>query len=93
MTIRTAPFAALSLAAIIGLSVTATADPPHLPPEAYAACASKANGDPCSVTLRDRTMEGTCAPHSSDARLFCRLKSPPPPPDGQGGRGPDDRPE
>lgn len=63
------------------LAPSARADgPPPLPPEAYAACESKAEGDACSVQLRDREAHGQCAPDRDGKRLFCRLDDPPPPP-------------
>lgn len=52
---------------------------PPLPPEAYAACDSKHEGDACSVVLHDRDITGTCAP-DGESRLFCRLSGPPPVP-------------
>ena len=65
----------------IGLAAAANADgPPPLPDEAYAACQSKSSGDACKVQLGGHTMEGSCAAHPADGRLFCRPNGPPPPP-------------
>jgi hypothetical protein len=52
---------------------------PPLPPEAYAACDSKADGDACTVTIRDHQIDGVCRPAPSDKRLFCLPKGLPPP--------------
>jgi len=92
LTLRSS-LAALSLVAIVTLVTPALAEPPPLPPEAFAACSSKASGDTCSVSFRGQTLEGTCAAHPTDSKLFCRLHRPPPPPDGQGPRGPEARGE
>ena len=75
-----------SIVVLAALSLTMTppiaaADgPPPLPPEAYAACESKAVGDACTVALHDREHQGTCAPDRDGHRLFCRLDDMPPPP-------------
>ena len=53
---------------------------PPLPPEAYAACESKASGDACVVDIHGTQLDGTCAPDMEGARLFCRLAHPPGPP-------------
>ncbi len=52
---------------------------PPLPPEAYAACDSKREGDACSVQIRDREIQGTCASGDTTGKLFCRPSGPPPP--------------
>ena len=79
--------AAASTAAILGLaSSLALADEPppgpprEPPPEAFAACESKSEGDACAVSLRDREIHGTCETERSGKRLFCRPDGPPPPP-------------
>ena len=51
---------------------TADASAPHghhrgPPPEALAACASKAAGDSCTVTLDDETLPGTCTAPPADS--------------------------
>jgi hypothetical protein len=49
--------------------------PPHHhqpPPEAFAACEGKSASDTCSVTLRERTVEGTCAAFADSGQLVCR---------------------
>jgi hypothetical protein len=46
---------------------------PELPPELKQACASLNQGDPCSITMRGRTMQGTCEVFG-DAGLACRPK-------------------
>ncbi|MDP9152192.1 MAG: hypothetical protein M3O36_19880 [Myxococcota bacterium] len=53
--------------------------PPPLPPEAYAACDTKREGDTCSVQIRDREIQGTCTAGDTAGRLFCRPSGPPPP--------------
>jgi hypothetical protein len=72
--------------AIVAALLLASAEPPAPPPipeEAFAACSGKSKGDACSVTFRDRTIDGTCAeppPGVSDPRLACRPNGPPPGP-------------
>jgi hypothetical protein len=61
--------------------------PPPLPPEAYAACDSKREGDACSVQIRDREIQGTCTSGDTTGKLFCRPSGPPPPPRLAGSRG------
>lgn len=56
------------------------------PPEAFAACTDKKTGDSCTVTLRDRTLSGTCTA-TPDDRVACRPDHMPPPPDGRGPGG------
>ena len=59
---------------------TADASAPHghhrgPPPEALAACASKAAGDACTVTFHDETLTGKCAAPPADSgatTLACR---------------------
>jgi hypothetical protein len=60
--------------------------PPPLPPEAYAACDSKSEGDGCSVKIFDREITGTCA-KETEGRLFCRPDHMPGPPHGSPRRG------
>ncbi|HTQ42586.1 MAG TPA: hypothetical protein VMI75_07485 [Polyangiaceae bacterium] len=69
---------------LVALVQRARADgPPPLPPEAYAACQSKSEGEACTVQLRDREIHGTCAPDRDGERLFCRpIDMPPPPAEG-----------
>jgi len=61
--------------------------PPHHgpPPEAFDACSGKSEGDACTVTFRDKSLEGKCLAPPKDAgesRLFCAPPLPPePPPD------------
>jgi hypothetical protein len=47
------------------------------PAEAYAACASKAQGDTCSVQIHDHALSGLCAA-DADQKLFCAPDRPPP---------------
>lgn len=54
-------------------------EPPTPPPEAYSACTSAAEGEACTVTLRDRTIDGICVLDKDD-ELFCRPDHPPGPP-------------
>jgi hypothetical protein len=72
------------IACLVALVERARADgPPPLPPEAYAACESKSQGEARTVQLRDREIHGTCAPDREGKRLFCRPSDmPPPPPEG-----------
>jgi len=55
------------------------------PPFAYAACSDKVAGDECSVSLGDRSIEGSCVTGLND-KLFCLPDElpPPPPADGNG---------
>lgn len=70
---------------LLGITAGALASPPpdgarpEPPPFAFEACASKAEGDPCTVQFHDQTKQGTCRAHS-DKRLFCMPKDMPPPP-------------
>ena len=59
--------------------------PPRKPPqEAFDACAKLTQGAACSITLRDRTIEGTCEAFPETTALACRPSKPPgPPPDGK----------
>ena len=51
------------------------------PQQAIDACSNKAEGDTCSVTFGDRTMDGTCRKGpGGDGPLACAPKGPPPPP-------------
>jgi len=83
-TIRTG---ALLVAASVLLPAarSAAAEGPPLPPEAYAACDSKREGDACFVKFREHEIHGTCAPVESSGKLFCRPTDlppfPRPPPD------------
>lgn len=67
------------LIAALAISSAALADHPprEPPPEAYAACTAKAQGDKCTVTHDDHTINGACA---GDAKLFCRPDHPHGPP-------------
>jgi hypothetical protein len=59
----------------------ASAERPHgPPPAAFEACAGKSAGDSCTVTFRDRTIDGTCKAFPEDDRLFCRPNHAPPEP-------------
>ncbi|ATB26810.1 hypothetical protein [Melittangium boletus] len=63
------------------ISHAALAQPPgHRgpPPEAIEACASKSQGATCTVTFRDRQVEGTC--DALGDTLACRPAHPPGPP-------------
>lgn len=59
------------------------------PPEAYAACEGKGEGDSCEVEFRDGKEPGTCARHPNDGdKLSCRPNRPPPgPPPGERSEG------
>lgn len=63
--------------------------PPHPPrkppPEAFEACAKLKQGDACSVTFREHTVQGTCDAFPDTTALACRPSGPPPgpPPDGK----------
>jgi hypothetical protein len=54
-------------------------NPPPVPKEAIAACASLQAGDACTVTLGGNTLDGTCAKTPDDV-LACRPSRPPGPP-------------
>jgi hypothetical protein len=61
------------------------------PPVAYEACVDKTQGDDCSVSFGDRTVEGSCITGLDD-KLFCLPDEMPPPPPGDGhGPPPDGR--
>jgi hypothetical protein len=77
-------YRALGLFATIAVLTSTTGKasaegPPPLPPEAYAACDSKREGDACSVQIRDREIQGTCTSGDTTGKLFCRPSGPPPP--------------
>lgn len=59
------------------------------PPEAVAACKDKAEDAACTVTLRERTLEGACK-RGPDGKgpLACAPPGPPPPPPGGERPGP-----
>jgi hypothetical protein len=81
---RSIPVTLLALACA-AFAVPAFADPPSgkppkPPQEAFDACASAKEGDPCSVTFHDKTMSGVC--HGTPDGLACRpdgMPSGPPP--------------
>ena len=50
------------------------------PQAAFDACATSTLGAPCSVTLGDHSMTGTCEKGPDDEALACRLDHPPGPP-------------
>lgn len=53
--------------------------PRRPPPEAFSACEGKQEGADCSVTFRDKTIEGVCvAPDKEE--LFCMPNDMPEPP-------------
>ena len=79
---RAAAVAAISLLALSAAAQTDRPPPQGPPPEAYAACATKAQGDACSVSLRDATVTGVCAQDLQSQSLFCRPDRPPPGPHG-----------
>lgn len=60
------------------------------PPFAYEACVDKAQGDDCSVSFGERTIEGSCVTGLDD-KLFCLPDEMPPPPPGDGRGPPSDR--
>jgi hypothetical protein len=82
-------FTGVALASVTAISAFAFADDDdhckrhEPPPEAFAACDSKADGDVCSVTFHDSAHAGTChAPEGK--RLACLpndMPHHPPPPD------------
>jgi len=77
---RPNPLAVVAFTLLAGAFVSnlAYADGPPAPPaEAYTACESKAAGDSCTVTLHDRTVDGTCDQRPSDDKLSCRPSRPP----------------
>lgn len=51
--------------------------PPRPPPEAYTACEGAADGDTCSVELREHVVTGRCRPDREQA-LYCHPDRPPP---------------
>jgi hypothetical protein len=63
---------------LLPVARAAAADGPPLPPEAYAACDSKREGDACSVQFREHEIHGTCAPAEGSGKLFCRPSDLPP---------------
>jgi len=53
----------------------------HQPPQAaFDACAKAKDGDACSVTFQDHTLDGVCRPAHESAALVCRPAHPPGPP-------------
>lgn len=75
----------LFAALLIGAPLAAQSGPPpgpmRPPQEAIEACANRAEGDACSVTFGDRTMDGTCRKGpNGDGSLACAPKAPPGPP-------------
>jgi hypothetical protein len=54
------------------------------PPAAFDACKGKNQGEACSVTFHEHTMNGTCAT-TPESELACRPDHPPPggPPPGE----------
>ena len=49
------------------------------PPEAFAACESLAEGDACTVSIHEHTLEGSClSPPDGDGPLACAPDGPPP---------------
>jgi hypothetical protein len=68
--------------AIVGLTATALADPPHPgpPPEAFTACEGKAVGDACTVSLHGTDLAGTCSTPPGNQGLACRPNHRPPRP-------------
>ncbi|HEX4337612.1 MAG TPA: hypothetical protein VH062_16980 [Polyangiaceae bacterium] len=76
-------FVALLFGAPLAAQSAGGGPPPHgqPPQEAIEACASKAEGDACSVTFHDRTMDGTCRKGpNGEGTLACAPKGPPPGP-------------
>jgi hypothetical protein len=75
----------LAAAALYALaSSTALAGPPPgarppLPPEALSACQKAREGDTCSVTFHDRTLQGTCRTLPDRTQLACLPAHPSPP--------------
>lgn len=67
-----------ALGAVLVVGSNAHADPPQLPQEAFTACEGKSEGDACSVTFREHTIEGTCATGPEGGKLHCRPSGPPP---------------
>ena len=85
---KVALFVILYMTGAASLAIAAQAEgPPPLPPEAYAACESKAEGDACMVQIHEHEVHGKCAPDREGKGLFCRPEgmppAPPPPPDGR----------
>jgi hypothetical protein len=74
-----AALAVLSLP--LALAVAGDRPPPHKPPQAAIdACAKSSRGSACSVTIRDRTITGTCENIPQTTTLACRPEHPPGPP-------------
>ena len=76
----------LSLASVVLAEPASHRDqdrpPPHgrrPPPEAFSACEGKSEGAECTVSFRERTLEGVCVAPESDS-LFCMPNDLPPPP-------------
>jgi hypothetical protein len=60
-------------------AVRADEPPPHRQPpqEAFDACSGKKEGDDCTVTFRDKQINGVCEAFK-DSGLACRPSGPPP---------------
>jgi hypothetical protein len=80
LTVSSIVLASAGVVAMVEVQSARADAPPPLPPEAYAACESRADGDTCTVQLHDRTIHGTCAPDREGKGLFCRPDDMPPPP-------------
>lgn len=63
---------------------------PKPPPAAFTACEGLEAGADCTVTFRDRTIEGVCEKEDQDA-LFCMPNEMPEPPRGERPEGPPPR--
>lgn len=74
--------AAALLATALPLAIASADRPPprHPPKAAFDACAKAQRGDACTVTLRDRTIDGTCEAFAETPALACRPLRPPGPP-------------
>jgi hypothetical protein len=71
--------AAEALATVVAEPRSGPPAPREPPPFAFEACADKQEGAACSVTMHDRTLDGSCVTGHDD-RLFCRPDNMPPPP-------------
>jgi hypothetical protein len=83
---RTIPACLSLIGALAAVAYAAPRDamaqsgPSPIPERAFAACASKAKGDPCSIYFGEHELKGTCVEEPSGSRLVCRPDEMPAPP-------------
>lgn len=74
--------AAAVLVTVLPFAIASADHPPprHPPKEAFDACANAKRGDACTVSIRDRSIQGTCEAFPDTTALACRPLHPPGPP-------------